>query len=318
MTRRILITGAAGNVGEVFLPRLLAEPRFADCAVRVLCRNRQPPPHPRIEVVTGDIADRAVVKRAMAGVTHVVHLATCKEDPEHIIDVTVKGMFWLLEECRNAPEFARFLLVGGDAAVGHMYLQRPLPITEEQRHTAYKGCYALSKVLEEVLLEQYQIQYDLDGCCLRAPWIMCKDDFKRQLSFAPEVFGEPLWGKLVGPEKAAQYQAEGSVPIMLDLEGKPVLRNFVHVSDLAEAMVLALDHPRARQQTFNICMDEPVNYAEVANHLQRTRGLRGIEIRVERFSNWLDNTKAKLHLGWRPQYDLPRLVDAAYEYRKPS
>ena len=26
---------------------------------------------------------------------------------------------------------------------------------------AYPGCYALSKVLEEVLLEQYGVQYDL-------------------------------------------------------------------------------------------------------------------------------------------------------------
>ena len=36
-------------------------------------------------------------RAAMAGVTHVVHLATCKETPETVMDVTVKGMFWLLE-----------------------------------------------------------------------------------------------------------------------------------------------------------------------------------------------------------------------------
>ena len=57
-------------------------------------------------------------------------------------------------------------------------------------HTAYPGCYALSKVLEEVMLEQYGVQYDLDGCCLRTPWIMEKDDFRYQLSFGEDVFGE--------------------------------------------------------------------------------------------------------------------------------
>ena len=33
-----------------------------------------------------------------------------------------------------------------------------MPVTEEQKWSAYPGCYALSKVLEEVMLEQYYIQ----------------------------------------------------------------------------------------------------------------------------------------------------------------
>eukprot|EP01045_Picozoa_sp_COSAG04_P059333 COSAG04_NODE_29362_length_269_cov_0.911765_2_plen_45_part_01 len=30
-------------------------------------------------------------------------------------------------------------------------------------------------------------------------------------------------------------------------------------------------------------------------------------------STWLDNSKAKFHLGWRPEYDLPKLIDAAFD-----
>ena len=45
----------------------------------------------------------AVVERAVAGVTHVLHLATCKETPDDVMDVTVKGLFWLLEACRASP-----------------------------------------------------------------------------------------------------------------------------------------------------------------------------------------------------------------------
>ena len=41
------------------------------------------------------------------------------------------------------------------------------------------------------MLEQYYCQYDLNGCCLRAPWIMEKDDFKCHLSFAEDQFGAP-------------------------------------------------------------------------------------------------------------------------------
>lgn len=41
------------------------------------------------------------------------------------------------------------------------------------------------------MLEQYYIQYDLNGCRLRAPWIMDTDDFKYQLAFGEDVFGGP-------------------------------------------------------------------------------------------------------------------------------
>jgi nucleoside-diphosphate-sugar epimerase len=78
-------------------------------------------------------------------------------------------------------------------------------VTEQQKHTAYPGCYALSKVLEEVMLEQYFIQYDLHGCCLRAPWIMEKDDFKYSLSFGEDVFGGPRWREIVGAARADEY-----------------------------------------------------------------------------------------------------------------
>jgi len=75
---------------------------------------------------------------------------------------------------------------------------------------------------------------------LRAPWIMEKDDFKYTLSFGKDVFGGPRWRDLVGNELADKYQAKGTVPIMLDPKGKPVLRNFVHVDDLVEAILKAM------------------------------------------------------------------------------
>ena len=33
-------------------------------------------------------------------------------------------------------------------------------------------------------------------------------------------------------------------------------------------------------------------------------------------STWLDNTKAKFLLGWRPRYDLKRMTDAAFDYQR--
>ncbi len=316
MSKRILVTGASGKVGRAFMDRVLDDPAYGDVIVRALLHNRDLPAHERLETVRGSLADASVVSEAMRDVTHVLHLATVKEAPELIMDVAVKGLFWLLEACRVSPTFQQFILIGGDAAMGHFVYPHPIPVTETQRHTAYEGCYALSKVLEEVMLEQYYIQYNLNGCCLRAPWIMEKDDFKYQLSFGDDVFGGPNWGGLVGRERAAEYVRTQTIPVMLDPDGKPVKRNFVQVDDLIEAILAALDNPAARQQTFNICMDEPVDYRALGDYLTRTRSLPTVDIITPYHSTWLDNAKAKFLLGWRPKYDLAKLIESAWAYQR--
>ena len=252
----------------------------------------------------------------MDGVTHVVHLATCKETPELVMDVTVKGLFWLLESFRASASAAQFILIGGDASVGHFCYDRGGPVTELTPHMAYPGCYALSKVLEEVLLQQAHIQYGLNTCCLRAPWIMEKDDFRYTLSFGDDVFGGPDWKTLVTPEIAERCVKAGTVPLLRDAQGRPLKRNFVHVDDLVDAILAALDNPATKGELYNISMNEPVDYGEVASYLKATRGLDSIDIPSAYHSNWLDNSRAKFSLDWRPKYDLPRLIEAAWAYRR--
>ena len=53
---KILITGAAGKVGQAFLWRLLADSNFSKTSVRALCHNRQLDGSDRLEVVTGDLS----------------------------------------------------------------------------------------------------------------------------------------------------------------------------------------------------------------------------------------------------------------------
>jgi UDP-glucose 4-epimerase len=311
---RILVTGATGKVGQTLIAHLAkARP---EARIVALCHNRTLPETERLTVVRGSLSDRAVCAGALEGVSHVVHLATCKEIPDDVMDVTVKGLFWLLEEFRLSQSAQRFILIGGDAGIGHFVHQHPAPITESAPHMAYPGCYALSKVLEEVMVQQFGIQYGLDWCCLRAPWIMEKDDFRHTLSFGEDIFGGPDWKTMVPPEVAAKARQTGAIPLLQDAQGQPIKRNFVHVEDLVSAIILALEAPKARQKLYNICMDEPVDYGDLAALLLKTRNLPSVPVASGFFSNWLDNSRAKFELGWRPQYDLARLVEAAWTYQR--
>jgi len=314
---RILVTGATGKVGQACIAEILESKDFENASIVALCHNRTLNPTDRIETIKGSIADQKTITEALKGITHVIHLATCKETPEKVMDVTVKGLFWLLEECRKSSIFKHFILVGGDASMGHFFYDHSIPVTEAQKHTAYPGCYALSKVLEEVMLEQYQIQYDFPGTCLRAPWIMEKDDFKLSLSFGKDVFGGPVWRELVDENEADQHHKKGTIPLMLDSQNVPIKRNFVHVDDLVRAIQCAILNPvPAKGQTFNICMDEPVDYKKVSKYLKETRNLESVLVKTQYCSTWLDNSKAKFLLDWRPKVDLHELIDRAWNYTR--
>ena len=123
------------------------------------------------------------------------------------------------------------------------------------------------------MLEQVMIQYDLNGCCLRAPWIMEKDDFKYHSRLAT-TFSAARAGGIWSARRPRTTTSRAALSLMLDPDGRPVKRNFVHVDDLISAILCAIDHPAARRQTFNICMDEPVDYGELAAYLRETRGSR--------------------------------------------
>ncbi|HWA20285.1 MAG TPA: NAD(P)-dependent oxidoreductase [Devosia sp.] len=313
---RILVTGATGKVGMRFIARLMDDPRYAHARVRALCHNRVLPETDRLEILRGSIADPAVAKAAAEGVTHIFHMATVKEDAEHAMAVSVGGLFNLLEAFRQSPDALQFILIGGDCVVGHCFVAYGEPITEASPRRAYPGVYALSKVIEEEMLEQFGIQYGLNWTTLRAPWIMEKDDFKFALSFGDDQFGGPLWNTLLTDEQIARYRAANDVPILIASDGRPLRRNFVHVDDLAEAMIAAIDHPAARQQLFHICMTDPVDYGVVAAYLARTRGLNGVEIHSPFHSNHLDNAKARQLLGWKPLYNTEALVESAFGYER--
>lgn len=89
MSSRVLVTGGAGYVGSVLVPRLLA--RGDRVRVLDLCWYGEEAlatvaAHPDFELVRGDIRDRATVARALANVEAIVHLACISNDPSFELD----------------------------------------------------------------------------------------------------------------------------------------------------------------------------------------------------------------------------------------
>jgi len=86
---KVLVTGGAGYVGAVLVPKLLDQ----GYNVKVLDLYMYGPQalaavaeHPNLEQVTGDIRDRALLERVIPGCDAVIHLACISNDPSFELD----------------------------------------------------------------------------------------------------------------------------------------------------------------------------------------------------------------------------------------
>jgi nucleoside-diphosphate-sugar epimerase len=82
---RVLVTGGAGYVGAVLVPRLLAA-GHAVTVFDLFVFGDYLPQHPRFARVRGDIRDSAMVTRALSGHDAVIHLACISNDPSFALD----------------------------------------------------------------------------------------------------------------------------------------------------------------------------------------------------------------------------------------
>ncbi|MFB3893420.1 MAG: NAD-dependent epimerase/dehydratase family protein [Phycisphaerae bacterium] len=186
--RRVLVAGASGQLGRELTRQLLT----AGYEVRALI-HKTPLDVPGVKCIRGNVSSLADCRRAVEGADAVCQLATTKEDPDTFIDVSIRGTYNLLEAARQSGRVRRWVLSGGDAAMGIYFYKQPGPINEAMPRRAYPGCYAFSKVIEEVMAEQYHIQYGLPTVCLRASWIIHRDMILRHFSVKGNGLGVPRW-----------------------------------------------------------------------------------------------------------------------------
>ena len=166
----VAVFGGSGKVGSRVIEALQAQGK----SIRVLV-HRTPIIGESIETITGSVTDPEAVRQVVDSADAVVQMATTKEDPDTFFDVSIRGTFNVLEACRD-ENIQQFILFGGDAIQGIWFYPQPGPIDENHPNTAYPGYYAFSKVIEEVMAEQYAIQYGLPISIMRCSWIFEKDD----------------------------------------------------------------------------------------------------------------------------------------------
>lgn len=86
MFQKVLVTGGAGYVGCVLVPKLLDKGYEVVVYDIMLFGSEGLPKHPKLKVVTGDLRDTTEFRRALDGVDAVIHLACISNDPSFELD----------------------------------------------------------------------------------------------------------------------------------------------------------------------------------------------------------------------------------------
>ena len=310
---RVLVTGASGKLGGALCEALVESGHHV-----IALRHRSPVGVDGVEEVQADIGDAGAIEELVSRSDAVAHLATCKEDRAGVVEVSARGTFNVLDAAMRTKAPKRVVLAGADAVNGIYFNPQPFPIREDMPMNAYPGYYALSKVIEETMGQQFFHQAGVPVVCLRMSWIHAEDDILNHLTVAGESFGVPVWTELMDEKQRADFAAGRDAAVALrHPNGKPMRRHIVALEDCVQAFLLALRRDGINGQTFNIAMDEPFNYVEAAGYVAAQLGIEIIELTDLVGQDFcMDITRARFVLGYRPQLDIRSLIDRAIDFRK--
>lgn len=208
---KVVITGGAGFLGLLLAQRLAERGTLTGASGApepidelVLFDVVAPPSLPagldgRAEMVTGDIADAAGLRKLVSGDSvSVFHLASvlsggAEQDFDLALKINLHGGIALFEACRALPNKARLVFTSSVAAFGVDSMTQA--VADDTKVTP-KTTYGTTKVILELLCNDYTRKGFLDGRGARPSTVIVRPGKpnKAASGFASGVFREPLAG----------------------------------------------------------------------------------------------------------------------------
>ncbi len=293
MPERILITGGAGFIGSHLCAALLArgaELRVLDDLIEQVHAGQPPSPALReVELVVANVRNLDAVTRALRGVDAVVHLAAevgvgqSMYEIDRYVGANDLGTAVLLQALSKHPvrrivvassmsiygeglyrsasgalveDAVRGAGVGWDPADAAGRPLVPLP-TPEWKRPSLASVYAITKYVQERLVMTVAPAYGMEVAALRLFNV-----------YGPgQALSNPYTGVLA---IFAARLLNGRAPQVF--EDGAQRRDFVHVGDVADAFLLALDKAEAAGGVFNIGSGQPVSIREVGEQIAEAMG----------------------------------------------
>ena len=301
--RRVYVTGATGIVGSWLVRRLIQEQAY----VVVLVRDADPQSEllrsgdlERVSVVNGSLEDYGAQERAINEheIDTVFHLgaqpivSTALRNPLPTFEANIRGTYHVLEACRvHRSLVKRVVVASSDKAYGDAEV---LPYTEDMplngRHP-----YDVSKSCTDLLALTYAHTYRLPAVIARCGNIYGGGDLN--------------WSRIV--PGTIRSLVEGQAPVIRS-DGR-FIRDYIYVEDVVDAYLRlgeVADQEQMCGAAFNFSPESKVPVIDIVREIQSVMGLPHIEpiiqnqAKSEIRDQYLDATRAREQLGWRPRFTL--------------
>jgi len=292
----ILVTGASGLIGHALATRLQAEGR------NVLGLDQRPPRAgpASFSFVEAELNDThrlyaAVRGREPAGIVHcggVSGLMVARDNPFLICETNILGTAQVFELARLVKP-GRVILCSSISAYGHQDVDG---IVTEDTPMRGRTTYGASKISGEAILQAYAEEHGVDGLALRFTHVYGPG---RQTQCFIRTMIEDALAKRPSHLPHARHSR----------------RQYVYVTDVVDAIVLALDAESLPRRAYNVGPGRQHSLGEVADAV---RGVMGpIDVAFDDATDpreykcgTLDITAAGRELGWRPKIDLTAGITA--------
>lgn len=319
---KILVTGGAGYIGSQMLRQLLEKNYETVVLDNLEGGHKEALPKGTILVV-GDIHDQKVLSSLFSqhkfeAVMHFAGVISMKESTENPYKYFYTNTFGALNllEIMVKAKVKRLIFSSSAGIYGNPV---HLPIKEDDPK-APTNPYGESKLMVEKILSWYDKIYNLRSISLRY--------FNAAGASLDGQFGEAHKDEThIIPLAAAAALSKSEFTIFgQDYQTKDgtCIRDYVHVIDLCDAHLLALNalmnnHPTA---SFNVGPGIGFSNIEVVEMLKKVSGINfAVKFGLRRpgDANELvaDATKIKNELGWKPKFsDLQTIVETAWKWHQ--
>jgi UDP-glucose 4-epimerase len=312
---RILVVGGAGYIGSVTVAELL-EAGHEVVVFDSLVTGHAEAVSPGAELVVGDLGDAGLLedlfaRRSFDGVVYYAGFIAAGEsmrDPGKYFLNNVGHLINLLNAMVKY-QVLRFVFSSSAGVYGE---PEKTPI-EEDAPLAAVNPYGESKAIGERLLRWYDSQRGLRYVSLRyfnaaGATQSLGEDHRPETHLIPVVL-EAAAGKLPSVEL---YGSDYPTP-----DGTCV-RDYVHVSDLAQAHSLALERTLKGSAVYNVGNGQGFSNGEVVETARRVTG-RPIPVRNAPRREGdpavlvASSAKIRAEIGWEPRFpDLEPIIDSAW------